>query len=35
MTLEAQKLTGGYENIPIVKDIHLSIETGEWQGKLI
>ncbi len=30
MTLETQKLTGGYENIPIVKDIYLSIETGEW-----
>lgn len=28
--LEAQKLTGGYADRPIVHDIHLSLQLGEW-----
>jgi iron complex transport system ATP-binding protein len=30
MSLEAQNLTGGYDRLPIVKDIHLSLEKREW-----
>lgn len=30
MPLELQKLTGGYTAVPIVKDVSLSLENGEW-----
>lgn len=30
MPLDAQNLTGGYTQIPIIKDIHLTLQTGEW-----
>ncbi|AFZ02847.1 ABC transporter ATP-binding protein [Calothrix sp. PCC 6303] len=30
MPLEIQNLTGGYTTIPIVKDVNLSLQTGEW-----
>jgi iron complex transport system ATP-binding protein len=30
MPLEIQSLTGGYNTTPIVKDVNLSLQTGEW-----
>ncbi|WP_414544371.1 ABC transporter ATP-binding protein [Nostoc sp. CCY0012] len=30
MPLELQNLTGGYTALPIVEDINLSLQTGEW-----
>ncbi|MBD2294470.1 ABC transporter ATP-binding protein [Anabaena sphaerica FACHB-251] len=30
MPLELQNLTGGYTVLPIVKDVNLSLQTGEW-----
>jgi iron complex transport system ATP-binding protein len=30
MPLELQNLTGGYTNLPIVQNINLSLQTGEW-----
>ncbi|WP_066375373.1 MULTISPECIES: ABC transporter ATP-binding protein [unclassified Anabaena] len=30
MPIELQNLTGGYTVIPIVKDINLTLQTGEW-----
>ncbi|MEH2076367.1 MAG: ABC transporter ATP-binding protein [Nostoc sp.] len=30
MPLELQNLTGGYTTIPIVQDINLTLQTGEW-----
>jgi iron complex transport system ATP-binding protein len=30
MPLEIQNLTGGYTTIPIIKDVNLDLETGEW-----
>ncbi len=30
MPLELQNLTGGYTKIPIVQDINLTLQTGEW-----
>jgi iron complex transport system ATP-binding protein len=30
MPLEIQNLTGGYTTIPIVKDVNLNLQTGEW-----
>jgi iron complex transport system ATP-binding protein len=30
MPLEVQNLTGGYTTVPIVKDVNLDLETGEW-----
>ncbi|WP_353931544.1 ABC transporter ATP-binding protein [Okeanomitos corallinicola TIOX110] len=30
MPLELENLTGGYTTIPIVKDVNLSLENGEW-----
>lgn len=30
MPLELENLTGGYTALPIVKDVNLSLQTGEW-----
>ncbi|MCW5314213.1 ATP-binding cassette domain-containing protein [Nostoc sp. KVJ3] len=30
MPLELQNLTGGYTKVPIVQDINLTLQTGEW-----
>jgi iron complex transport system ATP-binding protein len=30
MPLEVQNLTGGYTTVPIVKDVNLDLQTGEW-----
>jgi iron complex transport system ATP-binding protein len=30
MPLNLQNLTGGYTKVPIIRDINLSLETGEW-----
>ncbi|PAX45861.1 ABC transporter ATP-binding protein [Brunnivagina elsteri] len=30
MPLEVQNLTGGYTTVPIVKDVNIDLQTGEW-----
>jgi iron complex transport system ATP-binding protein len=34
MVLEARNLTGGYEDLPIVKNIQIDLQSGEWLSLL-